>query len=264
MTDTASRAAEEPPQFPEGVAVVAGGSGGLGRAACEALARQGSDVAILYRSKDANAAAAVEAVRALGAKAEAFKLDLVDSAQCAATLAAIVERFGRIHTAVYAAGPAITIAYLSRIAPEEFQRVLIADVQACFNFVHAALPHLRAKGGAAIGVTTEQLERVDVRGSLSSVPKAAVDKMFQVIAKEEARFGVRAATLRAGWVDTGLGNEALSSKMSEEAKKALLGGIPLGRMGEPYEIGEAIAFLASRRGGYITGVSLTVNGGHHL
>src|SRR5579862_5802463 len=255
---------QDAPQFPEGVAVVAGGSGGLGRAACEAMARQGSNVAIIYRSKDANAAAAVEAVRGHGVEAETYKLDLTDSALCESTLAAMAERFGRIHTAVYAAGPSITISHLSRIAPEEFQRVLIADVQACFNFVRAVLPHLRVKGGAAIGVTTEQLDRVSLRGGLSSVPKAAVDKMFQVIAKEEARFGIRAATLRAGWVDTGLGNEALSTKMSEEARKALLAGIPLGRMGDAYEIGESIAFLASRRGGYITGVSLTVNGGSHL
>src|SRR5262249_25781685 len=133
-----------------------------------------------------------------------------------------------------------------------------------FNFVHAALPYLRVKGGAAIGVTTDQLDRVSLRGTLSAVPKAAVDKMFTMIAKEDARFGVRAATVRAGWVDVGLGNEALASKMSDEARKALMAGIALGRMGEPYEIGETVAFLASRRGGYITGTSITVNGGHHL
>jgi NAD(P)-dependent dehydrogenase (short-subunit alcohol dehydrogenase family) len=251
-------------QFPEGVAVVAGGSGGLGSAACEAFARQGSDVAVLYRSNDANAQYVLETVRSLGVEAEAYKLDLQDAPACAARLREIAEKFGRIHTGVYAAGPAITINHMSRIAPEEFNRVLLADVQACFNFIHATLPHVRAKGGAMIGLTTDQLDRVELRGSLSSVPKAAVDKMFQVIAKEEARFGVRAATLRAGWVDVGLGTEALSSKMSEEAKRALLSSIPLGRMGQAYEIGEAIAFLASRRGGYITGVSLTANGGHHL
>jgi NAD(P)-dependent dehydrogenase (short-subunit alcohol dehydrogenase family) len=264
MSETNSAGARELPQFPEGVAVIAGGSGGLGRAASEAFARQGSNVAILYHSKDANAAATIESARALGVRAEACKLDLADSAAVVSALAGIAERFGRIHTAVYAAGPSITIANLGRIPPEEFNRVLVADVQGCFNFVHAALPHLRAKGGSAIGLTTDQLERVELRGSLSSVPKAAVDKIFEVVAKEEARYGVRAATLRAGWVDTGLGSEALTTKMSEAARNALLAGIPLGRMGEAYEIGESIAFLASRRGGYITGVSLTVNGGHHL
>jgi NAD(P)-dependent dehydrogenase (short-subunit alcohol dehydrogenase family) len=264
MSASTTHATDTERQFPEGAAIVAGGSGGLGSAACEALARQGSDVAVLYFNRDAAAAAVVDRLQLLGVQAQAWKLDLCDSAQCVSTLAAVAERFGRIHTAIYAAGPAITINYLSRIPPEEFNRVLQADVQACFNFVHAALPHVRKNGGAMIGVTTEQLDRVDLRGGLSSVPKAAVDKMFQVIAKEEARFGVRAATLRAGWVDVGLGTEALSSKMSEEARKALFSSIALGRMGQPYEIGESIAFLASRRGGYITGVSLTVNGGHHL
>jgi len=250
--------------FPAGAAIVAGGSGGLGRAASEAFARLGCAVAILYRSRHEAAADVVKLLHSKGVEAEAWPVDLVDAAAARKAVEAAAARFGHLHTAIYAAGPTITIDYLSRIAPEEFARVLTADATACFNFIGAVLPSLRASGGALIGITTDQLERVELRGALSSVPKAAVDKMFEVVAKEEARHGVRAATVRAGWIDAGLGADALARKLPPDALKKLIDGIPLHRLGRPHEIGETVAFLASRRGGYVTGVSLAVNGGRHL
>jgi NAD(P)-dependent dehydrogenase (short-subunit alcohol dehydrogenase family) len=167
--------------FPKGAAIIAGGSGGIGRGICECLAEQGSDVAILYRSKEGPAQDLVVALQAKGVKAQAWKVDLQEAAAVASVMAEAAEAFGRIHTAVYAAGPAITINFLSRIPPEEFARIVSADVLACYNFVHAALAPIKAGGGGAlIGITTNQLERPDLRGSMSSIPKAAVDKMFQL------------------------------------------------------------------------------------
>lgn len=247
--------------FPKGAAVVAGGSGGIGRGICECLAEQGSDIAILYRSKQGPGEALVAALVAKGVRARAWQVDLQDAAGVASVMAEAAEVFGRIHTAVYASGPAITINFLSRIPPEEFARIVSADVLACYNFVHAALAPIKAGGGGAlIGITTDQLDRPELRGSMSSIPKAAVDKMFQVIAKEEARHKVRAASVRAGWVDTGLGADVLS----EEARKALIATIPAGHLADPREIGEVVAFLASSKASYVTGVAVTVDGGHHL
>lgn len=248
----------------KGCAVVAGGSGGLGSAVCEAFARDGVAVALTYRSQESKARALVAALRRLGVDAEAWQLELEDAAATAAAVAAMTQRFGAIRSAVYAAGPAISIDYLSRIPSAEFARVLGADAVSCFNFIQAVLPGLRQTGGSLIGITTEQLERIELRGALSSVPKAAVDKLFEVVAKEEARHGVRALTVRAGWVDAGLGAQALEQKLPPEAVKAMIGSIPLRRFGQPREIGDVVAFLASPRAGYITGVSIPVNGGRHL
>jgi NAD(P)-dependent dehydrogenase (short-subunit alcohol dehydrogenase family) len=251
--------------FPQGAAVVAGGSGGIGRGISEKLAEQGSGVAVLYRRNAEKAQATVSALQNIGVEAAAWPVDLQDAAAAKAVLDEVAARFGRIHTGVYAAGPDTTVNHFSRITAEQFMHVLNGDVLACFNFINATLPHVRnGGGGAMIGLTTMQLDRLELRGSMSSVPKAAVDRMFLVIAKEEARFNIRAATVRSGWVDAGLGNEMLESKLTPEIKQALIKDIPLKRMGEPGEIGEAVAFLASSRASYITGVALTVDGGQHL
>ncbi len=251
--------------FPEGAALVAGGSGGIGRGISEKLAEQGSAVAILYRSNADAAAATVASLKSLGVDAEAWQVDLQDQDATKAVAAAAAARFGRIHTGIYAAGPSTTINHFSRITEEQFLHVLNGDVRACFNFVNAILPHVREGGGGAmIGLTTMQLDRLEMRGSMSSVPKAAVDKMFEVIAQEEARFGIRAATVRAGWVDAGLGTDAIENKLTPEIKEMMIKAIPLKRMAAPGEIGEAVAFLASNRASFITGVSLVVDGGQHL
>jgi NAD(P)-dependent dehydrogenase (short-subunit alcohol dehydrogenase family) len=250
--------------FPEGAALVAGGSGGIGRGISEKLAEQGSSVAILYRANAKAAAATVEAVKALGVDAEAWAVDLQDLEAVKGVAEAAAARFGRIHSGVYAAGPSTTVNPLGKITQEQFQHVLNGDVMACFNFIQATLPHLRDGGGAMIGLTTMQLDRLELRGSMSSLPKAVVDKMIQVIALEEARYGVRAATVRSGWVDAGLSTDMLENKLTPEIKAALIKSIPMRRMALPSEIGEAVAFLASSRASYITGVSLTVDGGQHL
>ncbi len=251
--------------FPAGAAVIAGGSGGIGRGISETFAQQGSDVAVLYRRNEAAANATVDALRNHGVAAAAWAVDLQDEAGVKQTLAGILEKFGRIHTGVYAAGPSTVVNHFSRITAPQLLDVLNGDVLACFNFIQATLPHVRAGGGGAmIGLTTMQLDRLELRGSMSSVPKAAVDKMFEVIAKEEARFGIRAATVRAGWVDVGLGSEMIETKLTPEIKKMMIDAIPMKRMGEPAEIGEAVAFLASSRASFITGVALTVDGGQHL
>jgi 3-oxoacyl-[acyl-carrier protein] reductase len=251
--------------FPNGAAVVAGGSGGIGRGISEKFAEQGSAVAVLYRRKQDAADATVAALRTYGVEAGAWPVDLGDHAATKAVLDEIAQKFGRVHSGVYAAGPATTVNHLSRITPAQLLHVLNGDVLACFNFINATLPHVRSGGGGAmIGLTTMQLDRMELRGSMSSVPKAAVDRMFQVIAKEEARFGIRAATVRSGWVEVGLGSEMIETQLTPEIKALMIKDIPMKRMGSPAEIGEAVAFLASNRAAYITGVSLTVDGGQHL
>jgi NAD(P)-dependent dehydrogenase (short-subunit alcohol dehydrogenase family) len=251
--------------FPDGAAIVAGGSGGIGRGISEKLAEQGCSVAILYRSNADAAHDTVEALKAAGVDADAWAIDLQDHDAVKAVVDAVAARFGRIHTGVYAAGPSTTINHFSRITPEQFLHVLNGDVLACFHFVNAVLPYVRSGGGGSmIGLTTMQLDRLEHRGSMSSLPKASVDKMFEVIAFEEARFGIRAATVRSGWVDAGLGTAAIENQLSPEIKEAMIKAIPLKRMAAPGEIGEAVAFLASSRASFITGVSLTVDGGQHL
>lgn len=250
--------------FGSGVALVAGGTGGLGRAVCKALAAHGSPVAFTYHSSQTAARELADELAAAGTDARHWALDLRDHAATEACVAGIRAAFGRIHSVVYAAGPKITIDYFSRLDPQIVSRVIQQDVLGFFNLAHASLPILKQGGGSITAITTTQGGNVEVRGSLSAAPKAAIESMIRTIAKEEAAHGVRANALRAGWVDIGLGADLLSTQLSPKAREAIHAAIPMRRFGTPGEIGEAVAFLASDRASFITGVALAADGGQHL
>jgi len=109
-----------------------------------------------------------------------------------------------------------------------------------------------------VTLSTYQNDRIAVRGSPSSIAKAALDRMVVAIAKEEGKYGVRANSVRAGWI--GEKAQRMLEQVPEIAQTKLK-DIPLGRLGYTEEIADTVVFLASRRAGYITGVNLTVDGG---
>jgi len=156
---------------------------------------------------------------------------------------------------------------LERVAEgaAEWQRVFALDTHGCFNLVQAAVPLLTQQGGGSlVAVTTVQFTRPELRGVLSAAPKGAVEMLFRAVAAESARFGIRANTVRAGWIDAGMTDSGIGGQMSEEALRASLARIPMARMGRPRDIAEAVVFLTSQRASYITGTALTVDGGMSL
>ena len=177
----------------------------------------------------------------------ARQLALEDQNAPGALLAELKERYQRIIGVVYAAGPLIKVAYVSKISAAEWQRVFALDTHGCFNLVQAAVPLLTQQGGGSlVAITTVQFTRPEPRGVLSAAPKGAVEMLFRAVAAESARFGVRANTVRAGWIDAGMTDSGIGGQMSEEAVKASLARIPMGRMGRPRDIAEAVLFLTSR------------------
>lgn len=248
--------------FGEGGAFVLGGSGGLGSAICLAFARAGSPVALSYHSEPDAAQRTAEAVEALGARALVRQLDSSDRAGVVEALAAASSEFGGVHSVVYAGGSGFTPEFFSRTDEAVWQNWLKYDVMGAINLAQASIPHLRATRGAFTSLSTYQGDMIEVRGGPSAISKAAVDRMVKVMAKEEGRYGVRANSLRCGWIGVD-GVERLFRLMPhlrEEKKRT----IPLGRIGLPEEVGEAVVFLSSRRAGFITGVNLTADGGESL
>lgn len=247
--------------FPEGVAVVIGGSGGIGAAICERLAQHGADVALSYRSNQAKAQAVVAQVRAAGRRAQAGALDLAD-------FAAVTRFFdeaaamGRIHSIVFATGADISMSYVSQIDLDEWHRTIAGDLTGFLHVLKAGLPHLRKGGGGSIvAMSTAGMERHPPKDILSVVPKAGMEALVRGVAREEGRFGIRANSVGLGVIDAGLFHR-LEERVTPEFVQAMKSNTALRRFGTAREAADATVFLASSVSGFITGQRLTVDGGY--
>ena len=249
--------------FPEGVALVVGGSGGVGQSIALKLAEQGCDVAVTYRSKESAAQAVVAQIEALGRRASAHALSLADEPGVGACVAAVTERYGRLHTVVHAAGSPIDQPYFSAVTPEQWRNVMEADVNGFFHVAHHTLAKLKAGGGGSyVYVSSAGLARYPTGDVLSVAPKGAVEALLRAIAKEEGRFGIRANSVALGVIDAGMFHRLVETgELNQAYLDASKRNIALRRFGTAEEVAEAAAFLASSRASYITGHVLRVNGG---
>ncbi|MFZ8984513.1 MAG: SDR family NAD(P)-dependent oxidoreductase [Steroidobacteraceae bacterium] len=252
--------------FPEqdGAALVIGGSGGIGRAICAALAAAGTDVAFTYRSNAGAAAEVVAEVEGLGRQALALPMALEDAAGVKVGFERVLERFGRVHTIVNAAGSHIPMKFISAIAPDEFAAVMNADANGFFNLVHATLPHLLKQGGSYVAITTAGLSRWPTKDALSVAPKAAIHALVTGVAREEGRHGIRANTVALGLIDAGLFLKLKGTAYDDSYLQAALRNSALKRLGTAEEVAEAVLFFASHRARFVTGQSLTLDGGYSL
>jgi NAD(P)-dependent dehydrogenase (short-subunit alcohol dehydrogenase family) len=253
------------PDFPSaGVALVVGGSGGIGQAICEKLAAAGADIVLTYRTNAAAAEEVAATVRRYGRKASCVALALENSVDVASACAEIIADHQRVHTVVNAAGSHIAMKFISDIEPDEFQRVLNADANGFFNLVHAMLPHMRKSGGNLVTISTTGLLRWPAKDALSVVPKAAIDALMTGVAREEGRNGIRANTVALGLIDAGLFRKLIGVAYDDKYIEAAIRNSALKRLGTAEEVAEAVLFFASHRARFITGQTLTLDGGYSL
>jgi len=252
-------------EFDDGVAIVVGGSGGIGAAVCATLARRGANVALTYLNRAAAAEAVADDVRKAGRQAIVGQVDLQAAAALKAFVDAAAARFGRVHSVVYAAGPSFGFHFINELDPATWSRVIRSDVEGCFNLIWASLPHLKRQGGGAIvAVITSAVDRPPPKDILSAAPKAAIQALMRGLAREEARFGIRANCVGPGWVDTGLGAEIMSNPAQAGFVQKFIAQIPQRRVGQAQEIADAVVFLLSDQARYVTGATLPVAGGLQL
>ena len=252
--------------FPEnGVAVVTGGSGGVGSATCRALAAAGCDVVFMYHRNTDAARKTVEAVEAHGRKARAVSVDLRDEAAVAAFVADAADCPGGIHTVVTAHGPFVHLRFISQIPPAQFRESMDADAFGAYNLFYAVLPHLRKSKGSVVSMVTTALGFYAKKDILSIAPKAAIAGIVKGIAVEEGRFGVRANMVGVGVLSDGMFQAQMDAggytpEIIEMARRS----IALGTLGTSEDCANAAVFLASSKAKWISGQMLMVDGGHNV
>lgn len=250
--------------YPEGVAVVIGGSGGIGKGICLELARRGARVALSYRSNALAAQQTINDVEALGSSAEAFALELSSLERVGAALADIQARHHRIHTLIFAAGADITMTYVGNIDPAEWQQTINGELNGFFHVIKATLPLMRQTGGGSIvAITTAGLDRHPPLDILSTAPKAGIEALMKGIAREEGRYNIRANCVAPGVIDGGL-FERLKPQVKPEFIEAMKRNTALKRFGTINEVASVAAFLTTPAAAYVTGQHLCVDGGYSV
>ncbi|WP_417320982.1 SDR family NAD(P)-dependent oxidoreductase [Emcibacter sp.] len=254
------------PDFPDqdGIALVIGGSGGIGQAICEKLAQGGTDIVFTYRTNKEAADKVISTVAKYGRKASAYPMALENGTEVAEICKDIIAKFGRIHTVVNASGSHIDMKFIGDIDRDEFSRVMNADTNGFFNVVHAVLGHMREKGGSFVAISTTGLLRWPNKDALSVIPKAANDALMTGIAREEGRNQIRANTVALGLIDAGLFRKLIGTAYDEKYIEAAKRNSALKRLGTAEEVAEAVLFFASHRASFVTGQTLTLDGGYSL
>lgn len=241
------------------VAIVTGGSRGIGRAAAEALARQGAFVIVNYVSNESAARQAVEAIQSFGGKAETARFDVADAAASEKAVAEVGKRLGRLDVLVASAGVSID-GLLLRLKDDDFERMLAVNLKGAVACARAAIKTMmRAKSGRVVFLSSVVGETGNAGQTAYAASKAALLGVTKSLAREYASRRITVNAVTPGYIETDM-----TSSLNEQQKKLMLAQVPLERVGTAAEVGAAIAFLASDEASYVTGHTLRVNGGMYM
>lgn len=237
------------------IALVTGASQGIGEAIAKRLAAQGATVVCAARSEDKLKAVA-GAIAAAGGKADVVVADLSDGASVKAAVAATLERHGALHILVNNAG--ITRdKLLIQMKEDDWDAVLDTNLKGAWTAIQAATkPMMKQRWGRIVNIASVVGQMGNPGQANYVAAKAGLIGLTKSVARELASRNVTANAVTPGYIET-----AMTAGLSEDVKAEFTKQIPLGRMGTGEDIAAAVAFLASEEAGYITGQTLSVNGG---
>ena len=230
--------------------LVTGASGGIGGAISRLFARYGYKVGVNYNN---NKDVAERLANEIGG--EAIKFDVSDGSATENAVKDFINRYGRIDALINNAGVALGIKPIIDVSEEEFDFAFGVNVKGVYNTVKAVLPHMIGRGGSIVNVSSMWGISGGSCEAVYSATKAAVIGFTKALAKEYANSGVRINAVAPGLIDT-----AMNDNLSNSDKTLAIGDIPLGRIGKPEEVAEAVFFL-TEKATFTTGEVLNLSGG---
>ena len=242
------------------VAIVTGGSRGIGEAIALKLAESGAHIAFTYVSSDEKAKSLEEKLKALGVKAKAYKSNAANFQECEAMVNEVIKEFGQIDICVNNAGISKDNLLL-RMSPEQWEEVINTNLTSVFNMTkHVIRPMMKARSGSIINMSSIVGMRGNAGQSSYAASKAGIIGFTKSIAAELGSRNIRCNAIAPGFVETDM-----THYLNEgEAAKAFLDKIPLGRFGSAEEIANVTLFLASEMSSYVTGQVISTCGGLNM
>jgi 3-oxoacyl-[acyl-carrier protein] reductase len=237
------------------VALVTGSSRGIGAAIAMRLAADGANVAINYANNRDAADEVVQKISDLGAKASAFKANVTSEADIRQLIEQVIKTFGKLDILVNNAG-VIERKPISQIDMAHYERIFNTNVKGVVATTITALPHIAA-GGRIISISSGLAKASMPTVSMYSATKSAIETMTRVWAQELGKKRITVNAVAPGTTATDL----LLNDLPEDRKQHLISSTALGRLGEPKDIAEVVAFLASDEAGWITGQTINCDGG---
>ena len=248
--------------FPEGSAIVIGGSGGIGSAICKTFASHGIPVIFSYHGNETAANDLKKEILDHGGVVSSKKLSINDKTQVEDFFQELENK--RIHSIVNATGSDIRMKWINELTYEEWDDVMRTDADGFFNIVKNSLPILRKFGGSYTTLSSIGLSRWPAKDVLSVAPKAAIDALINGIAKEEGRNNIRANSIQLGIIEAGIFLRIKGKDYDDRYIEAAKNNTALKKLGEDQEVADAVFFLASDRAKYITGQTLYLDGGYRI
>ena len=241
------------------IAVVTGGTSGVGREIALSLAAEGANVAVNYRSSAKAAEILVDEIVAKGGKAKAYKADVADFAAVKTMVDDIVKDFGGLNILINNAGLAIRQRFLET-KPDDWHRQIDACLYGAIHCCHAAAPHLDAAGNGRIVSVIGDSSRVGESGlAIVAAARAGIAALMKSLARELGRSGTTANTVSLGLVETPHDKDWVDANRDKLIKL-----YPLRRLGVPGDVAPMVTLLASPHSGWITGQVLSISGGFSM